>query len=285
LVVGRPNIQVHDIAGAVPIRQICPFCLCAGAIVVIWHVEIELTRVGVRSHTELIGIAELGTTICMVIRSLLRTQGERRYCSTCRVLPALQVLRQLCNGRFLTCDYRLYKLAHPQAESRFEVVAVFEEHVKDILQRALQEPHKDVRMQRATPLGLNWAKGGSNKAKYANMRPVLRHPIACPSLRSFTDRPALPTDEFWADAEDVDEEETDHELKHDGLANGVTSEALGHLPVRDFDILVEVEILALDDEEQRLLRVGVVGRYNFQGRPKAERISSVLATQLSSMSI
>ena len=140
-------------------------------------------------------------------------------------------------------------------------------------------------MQRATPLGLNWATGGSNKAKYANMRPALRHPIACPSLRSFTDRPALPTDEFWADAEDVDEEETDHELKHDGLANGVTSEALGHLPVRDFDILVEVEILALDDEEQRLLRVGEVGRYKFQGRPKAERISSALATQLSSMSI
>ena len=106
-----------------------------------------------------------------------------------------------------------------------------------------------------------------------------------PTLRSFMNRSAFPTDEFWLDAEDVDEGKTDHELKHDGLANGVTSEALGRLLVRDFDILVDVEILALDDEEQRLFRVGEIGRYKFQGRPKTQRISSALATQLSSMSI
>ena len=75
--------------------------------------------------------------------------------------------------------------------------------------------------------------------------------------------PPMPTGlraALWPHPEDLCEEESDHELEHNTLAHWICCQSLCHLAVAVSKVCIELNRNALNDQQERLLRVGKVRR-------------------------
>ena len=101
-------------------------------------------------------------------------------------------------------------------------------------------------MQRTAALSFDGAKGSGNRAEnHWGAHHVCCQAIGDPLLRRLSHLPAPPTNSLRSQTQHVDEEQTNHELKYDSLADGVTGDALSHLPIRPVHVGLKVVLLTL----------------------------------------
>ena len=142
-----------------------------------------------------------------------------------------------------------------------------------------------MRVERAAALRFNRSERSRDWSKKPRRIEVGRHPVRDPAPRESTHFTPSPANQLVPYAEDVNEEQTYHKLKHNRLANRIPSHALGHLTVRRLDILIKYNLLALHDQKQWLLRVRQVRRHENERHSKPQSVSDAFSLEESPMAV
>jgi hypothetical protein len=176
------------------------------------------------------------------------------------------------------------ELVHPAPQAFAESCGVLEQSIEHLLERKKQKPDEDVRMERSTSLSLNFPACSEDRAQKAKAVPAGSAAVSAPLLRHLADLSATQADTFGADAQDVQEEKADHQLKDDCLAHRIPRKAFRHLAV-PWEILVHAELHSLDNKQEWLPRVCQIGSDKRQGRAEAQVIRDALPLEEPPMAI
>ena len=134
-------------------------------------------------------------------------------------------------------------------ESLFECVAVAEQPDEQVVELYEKQPNEYVRMQRSTALGFNRTECCCDGSKQPMRPKICCHSTTLPLFSWLSDRTAFPSDTLWSNAQDFGEEKAHHHFEHNGLAYRIRRKPLGHLAITVGHICIEMEFLALHDQQ------------------------------------
>ena len=177
---------------------------------------------------------------------------------------------KLLYGRMLYGLHRPNQLLHPPAQAQLHLASVSEQPLHELVQTHEREPYEYVGMERAAALRFHRAKRCKYRSHSAGAS-FLRCAAIWAVATSCTPRFAsTPTDAFRPHTKHELEEELNHLFENDDLPCWVARQAHCHFSIRR-ELVVQAHFLALNDQEQRLLRVGQVRSDEDQGRAPGER--------------
>ena len=147
------------------------------------------------------------------------------------------------------------------------------EYRADRLEMLADEPDENVGVQRPTALSFDLASESKHRAKHASTGRCCSCSVCAPFSGTRAAALAPASKRLRPDVEDHLQEEPDQQLEHHGLRNRVLGNSAHHLTIlrqhiHVVTLQIQTDLLALDDQEERLLVVSRVGRGEGQRRTK-----------------